>query len=396
MTFGTTFLKSCAVVLLFASTAQCQLWVSSDFGNAVLQYDANTGAVLANQPLIAAGSGSLNQPHGIIDRRSGVLVASFGTHEVKRYDRMSGAFIDNFIPTSAGLNSPVYLAIGPNDGLLYVSSQGNDRIMRFNLETGAAIDSSPFIDGGSLDGPSGFDWSPDGTILYVAGRYSANVLAYDATTGAPLEFGHEFASGLGSGNTFGLIVDRDTGDVFVASNGNVLRYAADGHLITTINTSGTIGLENGPDGTSIYAAANNNLYRIAKSANSVTGPLLAGGSINILNFFHFSQVGDPVLSEISSQLDQEVPGEDYLTLSWLVAGLTSGSIVSLQWSPDLTVWDDAATYTLVGRKLERDAGAGTTMVSAPGTDSPFTIVERTADSIQSVGQRFFRVVATGK
>lgn len=169
-----------------AVPVSAQIFASSENSDEVFCFDPQSGVLIGSGPFIPAGSGGLSRPHGILDRTNGPLVASFNTAEVKRYDRDTGAYVDNFITNGAGLSLPVHMAIGPSDGLLYISSQGNDRILRFNRDTGAVADGSPFIDGGLLDAPSGFDWSPDGTILYVAGRASGNVLAYDASTGRRL------------------------------------------------------------------------------------------------------------------------------------------------------------------------------------------------------------------
>src|SRR5258706_12064842 len=51
-----------------------------------------------------------------------LLVSSFATHSVLRYDETSGAFVDAFIPTkSGGLRQPLGLVVG-RDGNIYVSS----------------------------------------------------------------------------------------------------------------------------------------------------------------------------------------------------------------------------------------------------------------------------------
>ena len=129
----------------------------------------------------------MTNPHGILDRGSDILVASW-THEIKRCDRETGAFLGNFVQSDAGLSNPVYMEIGP-DGNLYVSSQQNNRIYRYNPDggSGISVDGGPWIDGGSVNGPSGFGWSSDGSVFYVAGRFSANVAAYNSTTGRGLD-----------------------------------------------------------------------------------------------------------------------------------------------------------------------------------------------------------------
>ncbi len=63
-----------------------------------------------------------------------LYVSSSGTGEVKRYDGMTGTFLDNFVPevplfTPGRLFQPIGLAFGP-DGNLYVVSQGADQVER--------------------------------------------------------------------------------------------------------------------------------------------------------------------------------------------------------------------------------------------------------------------------
>lgn len=60
------------------------------------------------------------------------------SHRVQRYDGENGAFISTFA-FGHGLAYPVGLTFGP-DGNLYVSSAGTDRVLRFDRTTGAFID----------------------------------------------------------------------------------------------------------------------------------------------------------------------------------------------------------------------------------------------------------------
>ena len=275
-----------------------QVFSSRFSSHDIYKYDDETGQRIGAGSFIPAQVG-LTNPHGIIDRGTDLLVASW-THEIKRYDRDSGAFLGNFVENDAGLNNPVYMEVGP-DGSLYVSSQQNNRIFRFNFEgdTGTSVDAGPWIEGGSINGPSGFDWSPDGTVFYVAGRFSANVAAYNATTGA--EIG-QFSTSENSGSTFGLAVDDASGDLFVAVDGNVIRYDLSGGFpennvappSTTISTSGAIGLEPSTDGSLIHVASGNNLVSISVADNSVSSPFFQSDDGNLHNFFHFSEIEEPV------------------------------------------------------------------------------------------------------
>src|SRR5262245_15352425 len=52
-----------------------------------------------------------------------LLVTSFDTGSVPRYDEATGAFVDTFVPKhSGGLNQPFGIVVGPRDHNFYVSS----------------------------------------------------------------------------------------------------------------------------------------------------------------------------------------------------------------------------------------------------------------------------------
>lgn len=374
---------------MIGQAAHAQLLVSSLNSHEVLGYQPGSGELMGEGIFVSAAGAGLDRPHGILDRSTGVLVASFGSNEVKRYDRATGQFIDNFIPNTAGLSLPVYLAIGPDDGLLYVSSQGNDRILRFDLETGAAVDARAFIEGGLLDAPSGFDWSPDGAVLYVAGRASGNVLAYDASTGAPRTSGHSVATGLsGNNDTFGLKVDAATGDLFVASGGDVLRFDAGGNLLATIPITGLpIGLENGPDGGTLWVAANNTLHPVNKSGNAVGPAFLIGGTINILNFFHFSTVTDDAIGRLGI-----TPVEaGTVRISTTISKVDPPGEIALQWSPDLLGWDDAVVFQWNNGRFDRMDLEQTTGVALEERFSSVVVTEQDPSVSAGHPRRFYRL-----
>lgn len=165
----------------------------------VLRFDEGTNAFVE---FIPPGSGGLASPNSLAfgftqnltDNRSALYVTSVGPDEVLRYSLftdfggafMAGDFIDTFVSAgSGGLSRARGLAFGP-DRDLYVASELNDRILRYDATTGAFLDT--FVSGGSggLDRPTDLTFGPDGN-LYVISRSSGGgreVLRFDGETGA--------------------------------------------------------------------------------------------------------------------------------------------------------------------------------------------------------------------
>jgi hypothetical protein len=88
-------------------------------------------------------------------REAALLVGNalpFGTTDgILRYDGR-GAFIDNMVPVGiAGLDVPCCMTFGPDENL-YVSSPLDSKVLRFNGVTGAFIDEFvPAASGGACD-----------------------------------------------------------------------------------------------------------------------------------------------------------------------------------------------------------------------------------------------------
>lgn len=253
---------ACVLTGLALTEAKADLFVSSFTQNSVRRYDESTGAFLGT--FIAAGSGGLNAPHRGIFGPDGFFYQTSANNDlVLRYNGTTGAFVDVFIQNGTKglpantLDYPVDLAIGP-DGALYVSSQLNDSILRFDTTTGNFLGTFVSSGSGGLDGPSGIQFH--GGDLFVAGRFSDRVYRYDGTTGA---FELEIGSGLLS-SAFGLDIGGD-GNLYVASGGTqeVRRFdPTTGASLGTLVSAGSgglslpIGIEFGPDG-DLFAASFN-------------------------------------------------------------------------------------------------------------------------------------------
>ncbi|MCA9753130.1 MAG: NHL repeat-containing protein, partial [Gemmatimonadetes bacterium] len=198
------------------------VYVVSQNDDRVRRYDGLTGAFI--DVFVAAGSGGLNVPVGLDFGPDGSLyVASAATNAVLRYDGATGAFLNAFVPAGAGgLSQPTGIRFGPG-GDLFVASWSNDRIIRYDGATGAPMGDFVPAGSGGLDAPRGVRFGPDGD-LYVTEQTNDSVRRYDGTTGAFLGvFVSAGSGGLDRANDIFFGLD---GLAYVASfnNDRVLRY----------------------------------------------------------------------------------------------------------------------------------------------------------------------------
>lgn len=96
---------------LFASNGKLLVsGVNSGDPDTIYGFDGTTGAFTGN---FAMGNG-LNGPIGLAEGADGNLyVASVFTHNIKRFNLSSGAFVDDFVPNTAGLRAPTYIGFTP-------------------------------------------------------------------------------------------------------------------------------------------------------------------------------------------------------------------------------------------------------------------------------------------
>lgn len=90
-----------------------------------------------------------------------LLVTSFHTNNVLRYDGETGAFVGVFA-AGGGLLNPGGLEYGP-DGKLYVAGLNSDNVLRYNGQTGEFI--GVFASGGGLDSPEDVTFIPEPGVL---------------------------------------------------------------------------------------------------------------------------------------------------------------------------------------------------------------------------------------
>jgi hypothetical protein len=120
------------------------------------------------------------------------LYVTSSTNQVLKYNSETGAYVG--VAASAGVSDPVDVKFGPNDGLLYVLSAGNNRILRYTA-TGTYVDDYVPAGSGGMVSPYQMAFGPNGD-LYVSGpgnqptllEYPADAQIFDFGTEAEAVF----------------------------------------------------------------------------------------------------------------------------------------------------------------------------------------------------------------
>ena len=274
-------------------------YVSSFLTDQILRYNGKTGQFI---DVFAAGNqqaGGLNGPNGLLFAPDGNLYvttqgsvarngeANFSDNflsQVLRYNLETKQFSifasPDVSPRSQGFVSLLGMAIGPNDGDLYVSDFAND-IRRYNLKTGELVKvlSTNYTDTvPSSNYVGSLAFSPSGNLFAVGfdNRANANsagaVLRYNGKTGDPLPI----AVNLGSNNNSIFVppdskLQRPVGITFfpsdaqLAQKGNftVANYPIDHQGLNNLNIDVNYQYQNGiensqyPDFVPIYKSIDN-------------------------------------------------------------------------------------------------------------------------------------------
>lgn len=157
-----------------------QLYVASFADDQILRYDGTTGAFI--DVFVAAGTGNINGPDAGLDfgPDGDLYVPSFNANRVLRYDGKTGALKGTFAPPGLFELSRPRCLRWRGDGLLYVSSWGNGRINRYDLE-GDLVD--VFV---TTPSPTGLEFDPLTGDLLVTSDQGDSVRRFDGDSGAPL------------------------------------------------------------------------------------------------------------------------------------------------------------------------------------------------------------------
>ncbi|WP_368498175.1 hypothetical protein [Herbiconiux sp. A18JL235] len=164
--------------------------------------DFDSGTLVPSVSDVPAESGGLVAPRALVTAPSGagagttLYVADNTAQLVRSYDATTGRFLGDVLsPAVGGIGNPVGLIV--HDGILYVTSEGTDDVVSFDLSSGSTSEVVPREFGkAKLDHPSGLGFGTDGR-LYVASRAGQKIIAYTLDdTNTKAEKAEVFVDGL--------------------------------------------------------------------------------------------------------------------------------------------------------------------------------------------------------
>lgn len=252
-------------VFFLSLSLHADLIVVDYYNDKAIRMDETTGS---SNVFISPASGGLDGPGTVTFGPDGNLyVSSWYNNRILRYNGQTGQFMDTFI--NHGPSTDLWtMAFGP-DNNLYVSEWNTARIWKYNGQTGAYM--NVFVSSSEgLDSPNEMQFK-DGK-LYVVNTYNGTILRYDAQTG---QFIDTFIASVGASVTsFDFGAD---GNIYVGRRGSykdILKFHGQtgllmGTFVSSIpGTSDIYDIEFNNDGSMLYVTTSaNQVHRY----NGLTG-----------------------------------------------------------------------------------------------------------------------------
>jgi len=244
-------LLALTAVALASAVSASELLVTNYFGNSLTRFD------WSGNSLGTYSGGTLSGPLGMSTGSDGLLyVTSESNNSVQRFNTTTHAYVDT-IASGAGLNGPTAVTFDGGGNLL-VANFNDSSVGKFS--SGGSYQGQFVTPGsGGLNGPDiGTTIGPDGN-LYAMSFYGNSILKYNGSNGAYIG---AFVTAGSGGLTQPRTILWHNGKVYVSSdNGNkVLRYNLDGSFSDIFVAAGSGGL-NGAVG--MVFGEDNNLYLVS-------------------------------------------------------------------------------------------------------------------------------------
>ncbi len=263
-------------ILISAGANASELLISNFFGNSIVRFDPTTNTTLGSYT-----GGGLNGALGMQVGPDGLLyVCSEGNNSIQRFNMTTHAFVDTII-SGSNLNGPTGITFDSSNNIL-VGNFNNDTVTKYN-SSGTFLSTFVTAGTGGINGPDvGITIGPDNK-LYVPSFDSNAIQRYSATTGAFIDT--FIPAGVGGMSQPRTILFRDNKVWVTSDNGNkVLRYGLDGSFIDTFVTAGSGGLSGasgmtfGDDGL-LYVSSwrNNRILKYSMTDGSFAGTALSTG-----------------------------------------------------------------------------------------------------------------------
>ena len=242
------------------------LYVASEYTDEVLRFDASTGAF--DRAFVTAGSGGIDAPHGLTFGPNGDLyVTGRNSFNVVRYDA-TGAPVGTYVASgSGGLSWPEGLTFDPTGSFLLVASTGSNQVLKFNAQTGAFLGVGASA---GLSGPHDVKFGADG-LMYVTSGGNNRVMRFTASGTYVDDYVPAGSGGMTNPNRMAFGPD---GDLYMTAPGNtpgnsqILRFGTESEAVFTVSLSTPSSLPvtvsfNTADGTALagsdYAATTGTL-----------------------------------------------------------------------------------------------------------------------------------------
>jgi DNA-binding beta-propeller fold protein YncE len=194
------------------------LHVGEEYNNDVLRFNATTGAF--DRVFVTAGSGGISGPHGLTfgpdvngDGIPELYVSGRNSFNVVRYDGATGQPLGTYVTSgSGGLSWPERITFDPSGTYLYVASVGSNQILKYNALTGAYVGVAAST---GLSTPKSVKFGPDG-LMYVASANNNRIMRFTASGTYVDDY---VPAGSGGMSLLSRLVFGPNGDLYVSVGG---------------------------------------------------------------------------------------------------------------------------------------------------------------------------------